>query len=147
MLNDNRGGADGLTVQIRNGINGRMAEGNVTDGSDAARRTIELMRTIRMILSPERIVEVWDEVGGPSSPDYEKMWQKLGVKTGQCMAEGALLLASLWQSAWELGEGDQHIHTDNQINYTALRNLFEPNGTPGHGHQFLPSLWLSEYPY
>jgi hypothetical protein len=147
MLNDNRGGADGLTVQIRNGINGRMAEGNVTDGADAARRTIELMRTIRTILSPERIVEVWDEVGGPSSPDYEKMWQKLGVKTGQCMAEGALLLASLWQSAWELGDGDQHIHTDNQINYTALRNLFEPNGTPGHGHQFLPSLWLSEYPY
>lgn len=62
------------------------------------------------------------------------------------MAGGALFLASLWQSAWELG-GDAEIDSKEEVDYSDLRALFEPNGTPGHGQQFLPSLYLSEYPY
>jgi len=147
MLNENRGGNDGLIVKIQNGLNGRVAQGNIADGAEAARRLIELMSTIRTILSPERIVQVWEQVGGPSSPDYSEMWNELGTNTGECMAEGALLLASLWQSAWEVGDGDQHINSEAEIDYAEFRDLFEPNGTPGHGTQFLPSLWLHEYPY
>ena len=109
----------------------------------AAERTIALMRRVRDILSPEEIVDVWNEQNH-SSPNYTKMWEKLGPQTGACMAEGALLLASLWQSAWRAGNGDQHINTSAQIPYSELSSLFRPNGT-GHGAQFLPSLYLSEY--
>jgi len=147
MLNQNRGGNDGVVAAIHSGLTDRVAVGDITDGAHAATRTITLMRTVRSVLSPERIITVWGEVGGPSSPDYQLMWQKLGEATGKCMAEGALLLASLWQSAWTLGKGDTHINAIDEVQYRQLRALFEPNGTPGHGEQFLPSLWLNEYPY
>ena len=63
------------------------------------------------------------------------------------MAEGALLLATLWQSAWQRGGGDTHIHATSALSYPSLQELFEPNGIPGHGKQFLPSMYLHEYPY
>ncbi|HEY6803054.1 MAG TPA: hypothetical protein VI306_05680 [Pyrinomonadaceae bacterium] len=147
MLNQNRGGESGLIIAIRNGIDGRKAQGNIQNGVDAARRLIGLMEKTRSILSPEHIVEVWDQVGGPSAPNYKKMWEELGEATGGCMAEGALLLASLWQSAWILGGGDQTIGSYAELDYVNdLRKLFEPNGT-GNQPAFLPSLWLREYPY
>jgi hypothetical protein len=109
----------------------------------AAERTIRLMRTVRGILSPEAILEVWNQQDW-NSPNYTTMWQSLGTKTGECMAEGALLLASLWQSAWRVGNGDQHIHSSATIPYQKLSDLFRPNGSTGV-EQFLPSLSLSEY--
>lgn len=142
MITKNRGGNKGVVASIRTGIHGRLGAADVTDGADAARRTIELMRTIATILPPERIIDVWDEVSASSPVDYKMMWQKLGADTGRCMAEGALLLASLWQSAWKLGGGDQTINSDAEIDYKELRTLFEPNNP-----QFLPSLYLEEYPY
>ena len=145
MLNENRG-TNGVVSKTRAGLAGRLGDSNITTGAEAARRTIEMMRNIRNnILSPEEIIDVWREVRY-HGPDYQTMWQKLGVKTGKCMAEGALLLASLWQSAWRVGNGDQHINTSDMVPYPSLRELYEPNGTPGHGVQFLPSLYLSEYP-
>ena len=144
MLNRNRG-TNGVIQMIRTGVGGRVGASDIATGAAAAKRTITLMRTVQTILPPEVIVQVWSDVGGPDSPDYSKMWQKLGDKTGKCMAEGALLLASLWQSAWKVGNGDQNIQSTATIDYSKFRALFEPNGTPGHGTQFLPSLYLSEY--
>ncbi len=149
MLNLNRG-TNGVVAKIRAALVGHTADSNITTGAEAARRTVEMMRHVRNnILSPEDILEVWSDVrhAGPGNgPDYHEMWQRLGTQTGKCMAEGALLLASLWQSAWAVGNGNQHIHTSATIPYPDLRQLFKPNGTPGHGVQFLPSLYLSEYP-
>ena len=51
------------------------------------------------------------------------MWTKVGTKTGKCMAEGALLLASLWQSAWVAGNGDLNIETSDTIVYSDLRTV------------------------
>jgi hypothetical protein len=147
MITKNRGGDKGVISSLRKGLDGRLAAADVADGVAAAQRTIGLMKTSASILPPERIVTVWDEISASSPPDYKKMWQKLGAETGRCMAEGALLLASLWQSAWDLGGGDQSIGSDAAIDYKKLRDLFEPNGTSGHGQQFLPSLYLEEYPY
>ena len=149
MLNFNRG-ANGVVAKLRAALGTRMGDSNIANGAEAARRTVEMMRNIRNnILSSEEILDVWSVVrnAGPNhGPNYQEMWHQLGKRTGQCMAEGALLLASLWQSAWKVGKGNQHIHTSAAVPYPALRALFEPNGTPGHGEQFLPSLYLSEYP-
>ena len=142
MLNENRG-VNGVLQKTRLALAGRLGDSEILNGAMAAERTIGLMLRVRDILSPEEIVEVWNEQN-PNSPNYTKMWEKLGPKTGACMAEGALLLASLWQSAWRVGNGDQHINTSVLIPYSELSNLFRPNGT-GHGAQFLPSLYLSEY--
>ena len=76
-----------------------MGDTNIPNGDAAARRTVQLMRTVSEILPPQKIVDVWNEVRTPSPPNYSTMWTKVGTKTGKCMAEGALLLASLWQSA------------------------------------------------
>ena len=143
MLNANRG-TNGVLQKTRLGLAGRLGDSNILNGAMAAERTIALMRKVHdEILSPEEILEVWN-AQNHQSPNYTTMWQKLGTKTGKCMAEGALLLASLWQSAWRVGNGDQHIHTSNTVPYPELKKLFKPNGTTGV-EQFLPSLYLSEY--
>jgi hypothetical protein len=142
MLNENRG-ANGVLQKTRLALEARLGDSEILNGAMAAERTIGLMRTVRGILSPEAILEVWNQQDW-NSPNYTTMWQSLGTKTGECMAEGALLLASLWQSAWRVGNGDQHIHSSATIPYQKLSNLFRPNGSTGV-EQFLPSLSLSEY--
>lgn len=150
MLNESlKKNVKDVVSAVRSGLGGRKASASISSGEDAAGRVVDMMKDIRdKILSPEEIVQAWQDIGGPHSPDYSEMWAKLGAKTGQCMAEGALLLASLWQSAWEIGNGNATITTSAEVDYNKkLRPLFEPNGTTGQGTQFLPSFYLSDYPY
>lgn len=56
------------------------------------------------ILSPEEIIECYNETGGQGR--ISNMWNKLGDRTIQCIAEGSLNLALFWESTWAAGDGD-----------------------------------------
>jgi len=75
-------------------------------GKEAASAVIKLMRkVVTHILSPEKIIDVYNETGGKGRID--NMWLKLKDKTISCIAEGSLNLALFWESAWAAGGGDQ----------------------------------------
>ena len=74
----------------------------VTGGRAAADAVVTLMHGIIEHLSPEHILDVYNEVEGRGR--LENMWKKVGPDLVGAMAEGTRLLATLWQSAWNEGE-------------------------------------------
>jgi hypothetical protein len=51
-------------------------------------------------------VRKWENHGaGVRNSTLDGMWNELGDRTADVMAQGALYLAVLWQSAWEAGNG------------------------------------------
>ena len=74
------------------------------DGKDAALRIIALMRETVDHFPPMEVVESWRNSSGQGH--YDKMWQDLGDKTATTIANGAHVLAILWQSVWVHGNGD-----------------------------------------
>jgi hypothetical protein len=75
-------------------------------GKDAAKAVIRLMRKVStQILSPEEIIDVFDETDGNGR--IANMWDKLGVRTIRSIAEGTINVALFWESAWQAGSGDQ----------------------------------------
>jgi hypothetical protein len=75
------------------------------NGKEAAKRILELMQKTVTILPPIDIVESWANAKGRGK--FEKMWNDLGDRTIDVVAEGAHVLAILWQSAWKNGDGDR----------------------------------------
>lgn len=74
-------------------------------GKDAAKAVVKLMdKVVTKILSPEEIIDCYNETGGRGRID--NMWDKLGARTIKCVAEGCLNLALFWESAWAAGGGD-----------------------------------------
>jgi hypothetical protein len=66
------------------------------------------------------------------------MWQVLGERTVETMADGCLVLAMLWQNAWSLGHGEAI--TDGQLGPVDKSTLMELyNDT-----DFLPAMRLKE---
>jgi hypothetical protein len=75
-------------------------------GKDAAKAVIRLMRKVStQILSPEDIIDVFDETDGNGR--IANMWDKLSARTIRCIAEGTINLALFWESAWQAGGGNQ----------------------------------------
>jgi hypothetical protein len=53
------------------------------------------------------------------------MWEEFKGRTARCMALGSLRLASLWQSAWVEGGGDQIANNRLiAVNKTTLKNKY-----------------------
>lgn len=75
----------------------------IGSGRDAAKATIELMKRSIEGLPPERIIEAYVSTRGRGQP--AAMWEELGEETVERFADGANVLASIWQGAWEAGGG------------------------------------------
>jgi hypothetical protein len=73
-------------------------------GKSAAKRVLELMQDTVELLPPQEVVECWAASAGRGK--WDKMWGQLGERTVNNIAEGARVLAILWQSAWVNGDGD-----------------------------------------
>lgn len=70
-------------------------------GAEAANQIVALMgRTLKSI-DPREIIALFDQNSGQAR--LPAMWSKLGKRTAGCIADGALTLATYWQSAWEEG--------------------------------------------
>lgn len=99
MLDDN-------SPEIVAGVNEYVANFNavptIEGGKAAAISTIELMRRSSEILAPLEIINVYKS----THHRVNKMFEQLGTRTCAVMGEGSLVLASLWESAWKQGGGD-----------------------------------------
>jgi hypothetical protein len=69
------------------------------DGHDAAVAVVELMRRTIARLSPETVIQVYNDTRHRTAA----MWDQLGDKTAQCLVDGAQTLAAIWQAAWKQG--------------------------------------------
>ena len=53
------------------------------------------------------------------------MWQTLGARTIDVMADGCFCLAQLWDSAWKEGGGDTAITRFDAIDEATLEGLYQ----------------------
>jgi hypothetical protein len=74
-----------------------------TGGRAAADATVALMEATIATLPPLEVIEAFNAV--PSRGRVEHMWEALHARTVACVARGALVLATIWESAWREGGG------------------------------------------
>lgn len=116
--------ATDLVVGVNNALKGKKLPAKVNGGKEAATAVIELMRRTIAKLPPIEVIEVYNEMSGRQR--LPNMWEKLSERTFDCMADGALCLAGLWQSAWIEGKGSKIAATKlKEIPRSKLRTLYE----------------------
>jgi len=104
----------------------------------AADAIVQLMRRTITELPPAEILEVFERVHGRGQA--AAMWSALGERTLNRMADGALTLATVWQSAWKEGKGEQGFTLAacrQPVPPTRLKKLYDTKG-------FAESRWLKE---
>jgi len=117
-------------------IGERKASADVKGGKQAARFTVELMRTSMQELPPLTIIEAYNEKSGTERLPH--MWETLQAGTTFCIAEGCLLMASLWASAWKEGHGGKFKLAElGPIAREDLKALYDDKG-------FLPAYRLND---
>jgi hypothetical protein len=108
---------------VDSALGNRKAKKDVAGGKEAAASIIQLFRDVRKILAPEEIVDFFQTL---TENKPAQMWEEFGERTAECMALGCLRLASLWQSAWVEGGGDQIPNNKLvEIKTSALRHKYE----------------------
>ena len=77
--------------------------------------------------------------GGSSTAVTGVLWNQFGDATIGILADGAVTLAMIWQSAWTQGKGDTRIPAKSltPVNKADLQTLYEDTQ-----HPFVPSLDL-----
>ena len=81
----------------------------IKTGFEAAQKTIELMRNTFNLIPPPKLVQTYIDVGKGGKPATDAMWKAYGKQTVSVMQDGAHLTALLWESAWEVGQGEANV--------------------------------------
>lgn len=111
----------------------------VRTGKDAAVATIELMERTAVKIPPSKIVDAYIKTGGGKSKKVTAaLWKKFGKQTAEVMADGARVLAMMWECAWKAGVGNRKIESS-KLKAIPKQNLFE---IYAHDPDFIPSLDL-----
>lgn len=93
-----------LLVGVRQRVD-TLGHYDAVDGAKgAADEAVQLMRRTIEHLAPAEVLQVYNDVRG--NKQSAAMWEQLGDRTMDCMADGARTLARIWQSAWTEGGGD-----------------------------------------
>jgi hypothetical protein len=109
----------------------------IESGFEAAQLTIAMMRKTFSAIPPADIVEAFVTFKGKPKERNAFFWKKFGKKTVEVMQGGSHLLAVLWESAWELGEGEKNV--------TSTRALKESEAMKICGdEEFLPSVTIDQ---
>ncbi len=109
----------------------------VKNGFEAAVATVGLMRDTFKRLPPASIVDEFVQFGKSKKGRTDKFWKSFGTKTINCMKDGTNLLAVLWESAWQAGNGEARIHATRALKDTeAMDIVSRPD--------FLPSLSVAQ---
>ena len=86
--------------KIISGLSSRLANAQpmplITSHQEAGHAIVALMKRCTKRLPPETICRTWVD----SDHHVALMWDALGKKTMDCMADGCKTLAMLWSSAW-----------------------------------------------
>ena len=128
----------GLVDGINDALSGKKAKADVVGGHAAAVKVVRLMGETVTTLPPESIVKAYP-LEGTQGERAAVLWAKFKHETISCMAAGCLRLASLWESAWKEGDGDQNVKAGDlaEVKQKDLQKLYQsPN--------FLPSKPLGE---
>jgi hypothetical protein len=128
--------APDLVEKVNGAVGSRRVTSTIKGGMQAADAVVQLMEQTIARLDPEKLVEKWIETKGNNH--ISDLWDAVGDDTAACIAEGALTLAMLWQSAWVEGKGDQTVAADSldqQVSKSWLRARYGKAA-------FAPSDWL-----
>lgn len=109
------------------------------NGREVAVAIFNLMDRTASALPPATIVDAYIETGGGKSRRViDALWQQFGKATSSAMADGAKILALIWDSAWAAGQGDSIPQKQlRPIDRDELRELYEDVN-------FVPSLVLDD---
>jgi hypothetical protein len=108
---------------------------HVTNGFEAAQRTIQLMRNTFNAIPPEKIVQTFVGLEKGKRGRAEAMWDAFGEDTIRVMRDGCHFLAVLWESAWSLGDGEHTIETATALTQKKAMEICADR-------EFLPSLTI-----
>jgi len=116
----------------------------VSSGHEAAVAVVNLMDRTATAVDPETLVDAYaaTQTGTTKNPTHNQavsaaLWEELGQGTIRNLADGALTLAGLWESAWAQAGGENRFDVNDlvAIDPDALRALYEDP-------DFVPSLDL-----
>jgi len=126
-----------LIEQVNRALRGKKvaAAELFTGGRAAADATVALMEATVATLPPIEVIGAFNAVPGRTRVDH--MWEVLSARTVTCVARGALVLATIWESAWREGGGAK-------IAGTRLKKI--PAATTLKARYldktFVPAVWL-----
>ncbi|WP_208866993.1 hypothetical protein [Bradyrhizobium sp. AS23.2] len=109
----------------------------VASGRDAAIATIKLMRDTFKALPPPKIVRAYVDVGKGGKAASAKLWSLFGKKTIGVMQDGAHLLAVLWESAWQVGNGERNVTRRSALSKKEAMSIVQ-------NENFLPSFTIGQ---
>jgi hypothetical protein len=103
----------------------------ITSGFQAARKTIELMRSTFKQIPPQKLVQVYVDVGKGGKASSDALWKAFGKKTISVMQDGAHLLAVLGESAWAAGDGEKNVRATRALTQDeAMAIVTDPDFVP-----------------
>jgi len=107
----------------------------VTGGRCAAEVTVDLMRRTLTSINPKKACEAYVRYADfkPKKRSAE-LWKEFGTKMQDVMADGAVTLAHLWESAWTEGKGNDAFNVKDlvAVKEEKLAKIYQ-------GKDFLPS--------
>ncbi|UPK24290.1 hypothetical protein [Bradyrhizobium sp. 195] len=109
----------------------------VASGRDAAIATIKLMRETFKSLPPAKVVQAYVDVGKGGKAASAKLWSLFGKKTIGVMQDGAHLLAVLWESAWQIGNGETNVTRQGALTQKKAMSIVQ-------NENFLPSFTIGQ---
>jgi hypothetical protein len=107
----------------------------IGNGFEAAKRTIEMMGSTFNAIPPAALVEAFAKFKGSPKERSEFLWKKFGKKTIEVMKDGSHLLAVIWESAWQLGDGETHVTSTRALKKSDAMNIC-------NDPKFLPSVTI-----
>jgi hypothetical protein len=132
---------DRYAVNIIAGVNDALKnpKGKIKQfvgGYRAAIEVVKLMGDTLKKLSPEKIIESFNEKKGTERLPH--MFDTLGKPTIACMVDGCILLASFWNNAWQEGKGYRiSANRLGLVSRSVLKDIY-------NDRDFLPAHYLSD---
>jgi hypothetical protein len=103
----------------------KKAPNLVTGGRQAAEVAVDLMRRTFDNVNPKEACEEYVRyVGFKPKERSMKLWDRFGNNMQNVIADGALTLALLWESAWFEGRGDRTIDDLNAVDENDLAGIY-----------------------
>ncbi len=134
---------DRFSAEIVDGVGkviGGMPEkfDSIRNGKDVAKATLQLMERTAARIDPRKLVQTFVDAGEKKNlATYTALWNAWGDDTVKAMADGARVLAFVWESAWNVGNGDSLEESRlGAASFEDLRRLYVSDET------FVPSLDL-----
>ena len=119
-------------------LNGTAIASNFSGAQTAAEAGIDLMAFVQSHLAPRIIIDEYVAAKQTSNTN-DALWAAVGVRTMDCLTQGILYLAEIWESAWLEGGGPNigMVHLEKQSE-ARLRQHYKAKS-------FVPSNFLHEY--